>query len=208
MAYLVLVRHGRSAWNDKGIWTGITDVPLTDEGRDENHRTARHLTDIHFDIGITSKLIRAKETLEIILKDNHQENIPIEEDAALNERDYGDYTGKNKWQVKEQLGEIEFNKLRREWDYPVPNGESLKMVYEKVVPYYTNRLLPYLKEGKNILVAASGNSLRALVKFLDHISDEKVAELEITTGEADVYQVDKDGKIISKEIRAKNTKMV
>lgn len=208
MSYLVLVRHGRSAWNDKGIWTGITDVPLTDEGRDEAHRTAVELADIHFDIGITSKLIRAKETLEIVLKDLKQQNIPIEEDAALNERDYGDYTGKNKWQVKELLGEKEFNKLRRAFDYPIPHGESLKMVYEKVVPYYTNNIIPLLKAGKNILVAASGNSLRALVKYIDNLSDEEVADLEITTGEADIYQIDENGKVISKEIRAKNPKHV
>lgn len=208
MAYLVLVRHGRSTWNDKGIWTGITDVPLTDEGRDEAHKTAHALADIKFDIGITSKLIRAKETLEIILKDLNQHNIPIEEEDALNERDYGDYTGKNKWQVKELLGEEEFNKLRRAWDYPIPNGESLKMVYEKVEPYYTNNILPMIKQGKNVVVSASGNSLRALVKFLDHLSDDEVADLEITTGEADVYKMDTRGKIISKEIRARNTKMV
>lgn len=208
MAYLVLVRHGRSTWNDKGIWTGITDIPLVDEGRDEAHHTATELADIHFDIGITSKLIRAKETLEIILKDLNQQNIPIEEDAALNERDYGDYTGKNKWQIKELLGEEEFNKLRRAWDYPIPNGESLKMVYKKVAPYYTDHILPYLKQGKNVLVSASNNSLRALVKLLDNIPDDSIAEVEITTGEADVYQIDKDGKMISKEIRARNTKMV
>lgn len=208
MAYLVLVRHGQSRWNAKGLWTGFTDIPLSDIGRQEAHRTAKTISDIKFDLGFTSKLIRAKETLQIILKDLNLENISIEEDFALNERDYGDYTGKNKWQVKEMLGEEEFNKLRRGWDYPVPNGESLKMVYQRVIPYYDNHILPQLKSGKNILVAASGNSLRALVKYLENIPEDKIAELEITTGEADIYQISREGKIISKQIRAKNPKKI
>lgn len=208
MSYLVLVRHGRSEYNDKGLWTGFTDVALNDEGRSEAHRTSEAVKDIQFDHAFTSLLKRAQETLDIILKDLGEDSIPVEKNLALNERDYGDYTGKNKWEVKEQIGEEEFQKLRRSFDYPVPNGESLKMVYERVVPYYQENILPLLKEGKNVLVAAHGNSLRALVKYLENLSDEEISQLEIRTGEAYVYQIDAEGKITSKEIRAENEKAV
>lgn len=208
MSYLVLVRHGRSEYNDKGLWTGFTDIALNNEGRQEAHRTSEAIKDIKFDQAFTSLLIRAQETLEIILKDLGQDSISIEKNFALNERDYGDYTGKNKWQVKEEVGEEVFQKIRRTFDYPIPNGESLKVVYERVVPYYQNTILPLLKEGKNVLISAHGNSLRALVKYLENISDDDIANLEIRTGEAYVYQIDENGKITSKEIRAQNEKTV
>ncbi len=208
MAYLVLVRHGRSEYNDKGLWTGFTDVALNEVGREEAHRTAIAIKDIKFDQAFTSLLVRAQATLDIILKDLGQDVIPVEKNFALNERDYGDYTGKNKWEVKEEVGEETFQKIRREFDYPIPNGESLKMVYERVVPYYEEQILPLLKNGKNVLVAAHGNSLRALVKYLENLSNEQVAALEIRTGEAYVYEVDSEGKIISKDIRAENEKAV
>lgn len=207
MAYLILVRHGRSEWNDKGLWTGFTDIPLNNDGREEAKRTSAFLKDIKIDLAYTSLLKRAQETLQIIL-DNLKIKVPVIKDFALNERDYGDYTGKNKWQVKEQLGEDEFLKLRRSWDYPVPNGESLKMVYQRVIPYYQKEILPNLKKGNNILIAAHGNSIRALGKYLENISDEGVADFEIRTGEAWIYKIDKDAKVISKEVRAKNEKVV
>ncbi|HVZ66865.1 MAG TPA: 2,3-bisphosphoglycerate-dependent phosphoglycerate mutase [Patescibacteria group bacterium] len=204
MSYLVLVRHGKSEWNEKGLWTGWRDIPLNQIGFEEAKRTGEQLRDIHFDYAYTSALIRAKQTLEEILKtiDQHPN---IVENKALNERDYGDYTEKNKWQVKEEVGEEAFQKIRRSWDYPPPNGESLKMVYDRAVPYFEEEIEPKLKEGKNVLIAAHGNSLRALVKYLENIPDEKIAELEIGTGEAYVYKVDSEGKIESKEIRGENT---
>lgn len=200
MAYLVLVRHGESTWNAKGIWTGITDVDLTEKGREEARAAGEAIKDINFRIAFVSVLKRAKETLEEMEKVLGVK-LPTTEDKALNERDYGDYTGKNKWEVKEQIGEEEFLKLRRSWDFLVPNGESLKQVYERVAPYYKDHILPELKNGKNVLVSAHGNSLRALVKFLDNIPDSKIAELEIPTGQVLVYQIDSEGNIASKEIR-------
>lgn len=207
MAYLVLVRHGRSEWNDKGLWTGWTNISLTDEGREEAKHTAKELGDIKFDCAFTSALDRAIETTGIILK-NLNLNILVTKDKALNERSYGIYTGKNKWEVKEQVGEEEFKKIRRSWDYAVPEGESLKQVYERAVPFYEEKIKPEILEGKNVLVGASGNSLRALVKYLENIPDDKISDLEIATGEALVYEMDKDGKIISKEVRSKNEKKV
>lgn len=207
MSYLVLVRHGRSEWNDKGLWTGFTDIPLNNDGRAEAKKTAEAIKDIKFDLAYTSLLVRAQETLQIILKELKLA-LPVKKDFALNERDYGDYTGKNKWEVQKEIGEEAFGQLRRSWDFPVPNGESLKMVYARAIPYYQKEILPEIKNGKNILVSAHGNSLRALVKFLENIPDDKISELEIRTGEAVVYKMDKDGKIVSKEVRSKNEKTV
>lgn len=203
MAYLVLVRHGKSEWNEKGLWTGWRDIPLNPIGVEEAKKTGEALHDIKFDYAYTSALMRAKQTLNEILSviDQHP---PITENQALNERDYGDYTEKNKWQVKEEVGEEEFQKIRRSWDYPPPNGESLKMVYERAVPYFQQEIEPKLKEGKNVLIAAHGNSLRALVKYLENIPDDQIATLEIGTGEAYVYQIDSEGKVESKEIRGEN----
>ena len=198
MAYLILVRHGRSEWNDKGLWTGWTDIPLNDEGRQEARHTAQTLKDIKIDAAYSSNLVRVTETIEIILKELGA-NVSFVKNDALKERNYGTYTGKNKWQVKEQIGDEEFKKLRRSWDYPLPEGESLKMVYERVIPYYKKEILPQLKKGKNILVGGSGNSLRALIKFLDNVPDEGISEVEIRTGEAWVYQLDKKGKVISRK---------
>ncbi|MBI2330250.1 2,3-diphosphoglycerate-dependent phosphoglycerate mutase [Candidatus Daviesbacteria bacterium] len=200
MAKLVLVRHGESTWNAKGIWTGLTDVGLTEKGKKEAQIAGKAIKGINFQIAFVSVLKRAKETLEEIEKILGVK-LPAIENAALNERDYGDYTGKNKWQVRQEIGEEEFLKLRRSWDYPVPNGESLKQVYERTVPYYQEHILPELQKGKNVLVSAHGNSLRALVKFLDNLSDEDVAKLEIPTGQVLVYEISPDGKILSKEIR-------
>lgn len=203
MAKLVLVRHGKSEWNEKGLWTGWRDIPLSPAGFEEAEITGEQLLDIHFDYAYTSNLIRAQQTLEEILKIINQ-GPPIIKNQALNERDYGDYTEKNKWDIQRELGEEEFQKIRRSWDYPPPNGESLKMVYERVLPFYEKEILPKLMEGKNVIIAAHGNSLRALVKNLEHISDDNIANLEIGTGEAYVYEINAKGDIINKEIRGKN----
>ena len=197
----VLVRHGESEWNVKGVWTGWTDVDLSPKGREEAKAAGEALKDIQFDLAYTSTLKREKNTFLEIQKTTGQLDIPTTENAALNERNYGDLTGKNKWEVKEQVGEEEFQKIRRSWDYPPPNGESLKMVYERVVPYYETEILPKLKDGKNIIIAAHGNSLRALIKHLDNITDEDIPNLELATGGIYIYQISPEGGITSKEIR-------
>lgn len=208
MSKLILIRHGRSEWNDKGLWTGWTDVSLSEEGKLEAARSADSIKDLKIDAVFVSKLKRVQQTVDIIMK-KLDIKAPVVQDAALNEKSYGIYTGKNKWEVKEQVGEEEFRKIRRDWDHPIPEGESLKMVYERVVPFYEKSILPVLKSGKNALVGGSGNSLRALVKFLDSIPDDKISDLEITTGEIYVYDIDeKTGKVLSKQILAKNEKKV
>ena len=202
MAYLVLVRHGQSEWNAKSLWTGWTDVPLTEKGREEAKNAGNLLKKMRFDLAYTSALMRAKQTWDEIKHIIRQEDVPTTSDKALDERDYGDLTGKNKWEIKEKFGEEQFQKWRRGWSEILPNGESLKVVYERVIPYYKKEILPKLKIGKNIIIAAHGNSLRALIKYLDAIPDNEITNLEMATGGVYVYQIDKTGKVTNKEILA------
>jgi 2,3-bisphosphoglycerate-dependent phosphoglycerate mutase len=203
MSYLVLVRHGLSEYNKKGLWTGWDNPPLTDEGIQEAKKTGEKLSDVTFDIGYTNVLKLCIDTLTFI-KQALIQNFPINQNKALNERNYGDFTAKNKWQVKEKLGDEEFQKLRRGWDYPILNGESLKQVFDREIPYYKEEIEPKLRSGKNVLIVSSGNSLRALIKHIENLSDDKIAEIEFGIGEAYVYNLDIQGKVLSKEIRAKN----
>jgi 2,3-bisphosphoglycerate-dependent phosphoglycerate mutase len=204
MAYLILVRHGKSAWNALGLWTGWEDVELSEEGRQDAQKMAKLLQDIDLHKGYTSKLKRAKETLEIIKQDLGKQTIPTVEHEALNERHYGVYTGKNKWQVKEEVGEETFQKIRRSWDHPIPEGERTVDVYDRVIPYYEQQILQDLKEGHNVIVAAHGNSLRALTKYLKGLSVEDIMKLEIGIGEVHLYQIDDNGQVVSSEIRGEN----
>lgn len=208
MSYLILVRHGITEYNAKGIWTGWDDPELTNEGKEEAQKAGVAISDIQLDTAFSSDLQRAKETLEIIKKTLNKTNLPTTIAFELRERNYGDYTKKNKWEIKKQLGDEKFLKLRRSWDYPIPNGESLKQVYERVLPYYKTRIEPLLKSGKTVLISSSGNALRALIKYLENISDEDISKVEIGTGEAFVYQIDQTGNVLKKEIRAVNPKKV
>jgi 2,3-bisphosphoglycerate-dependent phosphoglycerate mutase len=204
MSYLVLVRHGKSEWNELGLWTGWSDVDLHPDGELDAKNMAGHLKDLELHLAHTSTLKRAKKTAEIILEALNYKSIPLAEHEALNERSYGVHTGKNKWQVKEEIGEEEFNNIRRGWDHTVPEGETLKDVHTRVVPYFEDVILPQLKDGKNILVAAHGNSLRALTKHLCDLSEDEVCNLEIGIGEVHVYEFDSQGNIVSQEIRGEN----
>jgi 2,3-bisphosphoglycerate-dependent phosphoglycerate mutase len=202
MAYLVFVRHGQSEWNALGLWTGWKDIGLTDQGLAEARKAAESLADIHFHKAHTSKLKRAQQTLEEIKSAIGHTDLETTEHEALNERHYGDYTGKNKWDIQKQIGDEDFTKLRRSWDHPVPGGETLKDVHARTLPYYEEHIESDLKAGKNIIIAAHGNTLRALMKHLDKVADDKVHELEIGTGEVVVYEISEDGKVISKEVRS------
>jgi 2,3-bisphosphoglycerate-dependent phosphoglycerate mutase len=206
MAYLVLVRHGQSEWNALGLWTGQEDVALTEQGRAEARKAADALHDITLHKAHTSTLSRAQQTLEEIKSALEHTELDTSAHEALNERHYGDYQAKNKWDIKEQIGDDEFTKLRRNWDHPVPNGETLKDVHARVLPYFEEHILQDLKDGKNIIVAAHGNSLRALMKHLEEVADDKVHELEIGTGEVHVYEIGEDGSVIGKEIRTQGGK--
>lgn len=202
MAYLVLVRHGQSEWNALGKWTGQTDVPLTEKGKEEARSAAQTLKEITFDQAHQSHHKRAKETLDIILDELGQATVHTQSSAALNERDYGELTGKNKWQVKEEYGEEQWMKWRRGWDDPVPGGETLKDVYDRAVPYYEKQILADLQADRNVLVSAHGNSLRAIVKHLEQIAETDIPCLEIGTGEVYVYEIEPEtGRVLAKDIK-------
>lgn len=187
MAQLALVRHGESEWNARNLWTGWTDIPLSEKGREEARLAAEKLKGISWDFLFESDLIRSKQTSDAILSYlsnlsdlSHLERISS---PALRERNYGVFTGKNKLEIKKELGEEEYHRLRRGWDRPIEQGESLKQVYERVVPYYQEEIEPRLKNGENIIISASGNSLRALVKYLKNLSDKEIENFELQTGE-------------------------
>lgn len=198
MAYLVLVRHGQSEWNLLGKWTGLTDVNLTDQGREEAKKAGKLLESIDLHRAYTSKLKRAKHTLDEIVAHLGIPGLKRSEHTELNERDYGHLTGKNKWQVKQEHGDEKFNKWRRSWDHPVPGGETLKDVSGRVLPFYEAQVLKDLKAGKNVIVAAHGNSLRALMKHLEGIAHDQSHTVEIGTGEIHMYEIDSKGSVIEK----------
>lgn len=201
MGHLLITRHCESEWNALGKWTGTTDVHLSENG----FHQAAQLGEAIKEAGITlneafcSLQIRTKETLEGILDASGQVTVPYERSADLNERDYGDYTGMNKWEVRDKVGETEFNSIRRDWDHPVPNGETLKMVYERAVPFYQQVILPRLQQGQNILIVAHGNSIRSLIKYIEDVSDSDIAHVEMPFGDIIDYIVDDNGKKVSRD---------
>ncbi len=199
MTTLVLVRHGESQWNLENRFTGWIDVPLTEKGREEARKAGEKLKAIKFDKAYTSVLIRANETLDIILKEIGQTKIPIEKDQALNERHYGDLQGLNKAETAKKFGEEQVHIWRRSYDIAPPNGESLKDTAARTLPYFEKKIIPDLKAGKNILIAAHGNSLRSIVMYLDKLTKEQVLELNLGTGIPIVYEFDSNLKILSKK---------
>lgn len=205
MGKLVIVRHGESEWNATGQWTGLTDVNLTQKGMHEAELMGEKLTDIHFDHAYVSEQIRTTQTLKGLLKTQGQTDLPFDRRWAINERDYGEYTGLNKWEVKEQVGEEAFNGIRRNWDYPVPGGETLKDVYGRAVPFLKEVVLPQLKAGKNILLVAHGNSIRSLMKYIEQISDLDIAHTEMIFGTILIYDLDEEGHMAHKEERKIDT---
>lgn len=192
MGKLVISRHGESEWNLLGKWTGWTDIGLTDKGVNDTVRLGEKLTDLKFDRAYTSDLKRTKQTLSALLRGQgtDESSLPIISTPELKERNYGDLTGKNKWQVKQEIGEKAFNNIRRGWDYPVPGGETLKDVYDRVIPYFQTEILPKLQNGEVIVLVAHGNSIRALIKYLDQISEADIANVEMSFGQVLVYDFD------------------
>lgn len=200
MAYLILVRHGITSWNIEGKWQGLTDTSLNEEGRKQSREMAELLRGMKIDAVYTSELNRTKQTYREIC-DSLSLSCPMSHSPALNERDYGVYTGKNKREVEKELGQEKFIKIRRGWNYPIPEGETLLDVYERVVSFFKENILKDLKEGKNILVVSSENTLRALIKYLENISDEDIEKFVLQFGEAFVFEIDNNGKIVGKQIR-------
>ena len=197
---LILIRHGQSEWNALNQFTGWKDPDLTATGIQEAHNAGKIINNlkINFDLVFTSALIRAQNTAEIILKEINQPLSTIK-NQALNERNYGDLAGLNKDNARKRWGDEQVHIWRRSYDIPPPGGESLKDTGERVLPFFMKEILPHVCEGKNVLVAAHGNSLRSLIKFLDDISDEDIVKLEIPTGAPIHYVINEDGSVKSKK---------
>ncbi len=192
---LVLVRHGQSEWNKKNLFTGWKDPNLTDLGIEEAKKAGNLLKErgLAFDIMFTSDLFRAQETGRIILEQMNLGHIEVVKDQSLNERNYGDLAGLNKDEARVKWGEEQVHIWRRSYDIPPPGGESLKNTAERVLPYFNSEILPKIKESQNILVAAHGNSLRALVMELEKISSDEIVKLEIATGDPLTYKCSDQG---------------
>ena len=197
---LILIRHGQSEWNALNQFTGWKDPDLTAKGIEEAHNAGRIINNlkINFDLVFTSALIRAQNTAEIILKEINQPLSTIK-NLALNERNYGDLAGLNKDDARKRWGDEQVHIWRRSYDIPPPGGESLKDTGERVLPFFMKEIHPHVCKGKNVLVAAHGNSLRSLIKFLDNISDEDIVKLEIPTGAPIHYVINEDGSVKSKQ---------
>ncbi len=197
MARLVLLRHGESQWNLENRFTGWVDVPLSPKGIEEAKSAGEKLREVKFHRAFTSVLMRANETLRIVLEAIGQTGIPVEKDKALNERMYGELQGLNKAETAQKYGDAQVKIWRRSYDVRPPGGESLKDTAERALPYYEKMIKPHLLKGETIIIAAHGNSLRALVMELDHLSKEAVLELNIPTGVPLLYELDASGKVLS-----------
>ena len=197
MSRLVIFRHGQSVWNLENKFTGWVDVALTEKGIQEALSAGTKLRGLAFDLGYSSNLTRAKETLRIALQECNMSNIPIIYHAALNERMYGDLQGLNKAETAEKFGEEQVKLWRRSYDIAPPNGESLKDTAARVIPYFESEIAPKLKSGKNIVIAAHGNSLRALIMHLEHMTPDEILQFEIGTAVPREYLLSDSLEVLS-----------
>jgi 2,3-bisphosphoglycerate-dependent phosphoglycerate mutase len=197
---LVLVRHGQSDWNLKNLFTGWKDPDLTEQGITEAREAGRKLKaqGLSFDVAFTSDLTRAQHTLKLMLAEIGQPGLPTTRDLALNERDYGDLSGLNKDDARKKWGEDQVLVWRRSYDVPPPGGESLKDTLARALPYYVTEILPGVLRGQRTLVAAHGNSLRALIMVLEKLSPEQILKRELVTGAPVIYRLNADSTVASK----------
>ena len=199
---LVLLRHGQSDWNLKNLFTGWKDPDLTETGVTEAKDAGRRLKarGLAFDVCFTSALTRAQHTLQLTLAELGQSGLPESRDQALNERDYGDLSGLNKDEARKRWGEQQVHLWRRSYDIQPPGGESLKDTVARALPYYCQHILPAVLRGERVLVAAHGNSLRALVMVLDNLTPATIPSMELATGVPLVYRLNADSTVASKDV--------
>jgi 2,3-bisphosphoglycerate-dependent phosphoglycerate mutase len=195
MPTLVLVRHGQSLWNLENRFTGWVDVPLTEKGISEARRAGELLKGFRFEVAYTSALTRAQETLRLMLEVMGAQP-PIIRDQALNERHYGDLQGLNKEDTAKRYGADQVKLWRRSYDVPPPNGESLELTAKRTLPFFDRCIAGDLRQGKNVLVVAHGNSNRSIVMQLDKLTGEQVVALELATGAPLVYELGADGATV------------
>jgi 2,3-bisphosphoglycerate-dependent phosphoglycerate mutase len=198
------VRHGQSEWNLKNLFTGWRDVDLTDKGVAEARAAGRQLKalGLRFDVAYTSALVRAQRTMELMLEELGQRSLQVIRDQALNERDYGDLSGLNKDDARKRWGDEQVHVWRRSYDVAPPGGESLKDTAARVLPYYIQDILPRVLRGERVLVSAHGNSLRALVMVLDHLSPQEIVKREIATGVPLIYRLNADSTVAERKVMA------
>lgn len=202
MSTLILLRHGQSIWNKSNRFTGWVDVGLSPKGIAEAVAAGEKLQPYHFDHVFTSILSRALDTTKIVLNVTHQKKVPITTSSSLNERHYGDLQGLNKAETTTKYGPEQVKLWRRSYTTRPPNGESLKDTIERVMPFYEKTIIPYLKQDQTVLISAHGNSLRALIKQLEHLNENQIISLEIPTGIPIVYKLNEKGEILNKVILA------
>jgi 2,3-bisphosphoglycerate-dependent phosphoglycerate mutase len=198
---LILVRHAESEWNRQGRWTGLTDVHLSNKGIHDADLLGKALKDITIDIAYCSEQVRTLETLQRLLKSSHNESTKIRRSDKLNERDYGVYTGLNKWEVMDKVGKNTFTKIRRSWDYPILEGETLAMVFARLIPYYRERIVPEIMAGSTVIVASHGNTLRSLLKYLESIDDNAISVIEMPFDAILLYAINEEGRARHKSVR-------
>lgn len=199
MPILVLVRHGQSIWNAQDRFTGWVDVPLSEQGVAEAKRAGQLLKGLEFDVAYTSSLMRAQSTLSIMLAEMNS-TVPVIKDQALNERMYGDLQGMNKQRMREKFGAEIVQLWRRSYDIPPPGGESLKDTAARTLPFFDRAILGDIRDGRNVLVAAHGNSNRSIVMQLDNLSREQVLELNLETGVPYLYELSTSCEVLSKRV--------
>jgi len=197
MPKLVLIRHGESIWNKENRFTGWVDVPLSPKGEEEAREAAKKLGSQNFQVAYTSALRRAQDTLAIIIK-TLAWDVPVIRDQALNERHYGELQGLNKDDLRKQYGPDQVKIWRRSYDVPPPGGESLKDTAARTLPFFERCIMGDIRQGKNVLVVAHGNSNRSIIMLLDKLSGEAVVGLELATGVPVVYEIGPDGTALEK----------
>ena len=209
MSQLILVRHGQSEWNQQNLFTGWRDPDLTELGVTEARNAGRALKaeGITFTIAFTSELMRAQKTCALLLEEQGQSDLQTIRNVALNERDYGDLSGLNKDDAREKWGEEQVHIWRRSFDTPPPGGASLKDTADRVLPYFNNTIMPRIRAGENVLVAAHGNSLRALVMVLDGLGETEITQVNIATGEPYIYDMGAQGEVVGKRILPANNQV-
>jgi 2,3-bisphosphoglycerate-dependent phosphoglycerate mutase len=197
---LVLVRHGESEWNKLNLFTGWKNPDLSELGVAEARSAGRLLKarGYRFDIAFTSDLLRAQHTLDLMLEELGQVGLKTLRSQSLNERDYGDLSGLNKDEARAKWGEKQVHTWRRSYDVAPPGGESLKDTADRVLPYYEAEIWPEVKAGRNVLVAAHGNSLRALIMRLEGLTGEQIVARELATGVPLVYRLNADGTMLDR----------
>ena len=199
MSLLIIFRHGQSVWNLENKFTGWVDVDLSEKGIEEAKNAGKKLNGYKFDIGYSSALIRAQKTLTLALKECGQSDLPVVYDKALNERMYGDLQGLDKAETAKKFGDEQIKIWRRSFDIAPPNGESLKDTAARVIPYFEQEIVPKLKAGKNVVIAAHGNSLRALIMYLEKMTPAQILEFEIGTGVPRLYELDANMNVLKAE---------